>query len=145
MQKSILILCPLLLAGCATVFTGTNQSVHISATDQEDNDLTHLSCSVVDASGADYQVSSNPATVLVPKGKGPLQVRCQQPGYSNYSGSIASSFNAVTLLDIFFWPTFIVDFGTGAAMKYPGTYHIVMKPLGSDDAENKKRKTLADL
>jgi hypothetical protein len=146
MQKTMLtLLCPLVLGGCATVFTGTNQSVHISATDQDNKELNNISCSVIDSTGADYHVSSNPGTVLVPKGKGPLRVSCEQPGYNNYSGSIGSSFNAVTLLDIFFWPTFIVDFGTGAAMKYPGSYHVVMKPVGSDAPASKKRKTLADL
>lgn len=116
-----------LLSGCATVFTGTTQSIYVSAADQQQNELAHVSCNIIDSSGADYHLSANPGTVLVPKGKGPLQVRCEQPGYNNYSGAIGSTFNAVTLLDIFFWPTFIVDFATGAAMKYPGHYYVIMK------------------
>lgn len=116
-----------LLTACATVFTGTNQSIYLSANDQQQNELTDINCNVIDSSGADYHLVSNPGTVLVPKGKGPLQVRCEKPGYNNYSGTIGSSFNAVTLLDIFFWPTFIVDFATGSAMKYPGYYYVTMK------------------
>jgi len=64
--------------------------------------------------------------VIVSKSKDALQVECHQAGYALYTGAINSSFNPVTLLDIFFWPTFFVDYATGAMQKYPGKYDVIM-------------------
>lgn len=118
-----------LLSGCATVFTGTSQTVNMSAIGQPgQKELENVNCTVIDSSGAVYSLVSNPGIVVVSKGIDPLQVQCKENGYKNYTGAINSSFNAVTLLDIFFWPTFFVDLATGAMWKYPVQYAVMMSP-----------------
>lgn len=130
MPKLILIITSLiLLSGCATVFTGTNQAVNVTAVDEETKkDLKNVHCSITDSDGATYQLVSNPGAIVIPKGNAPLQVKCHQNGYHTYTGVINDSFNAVTLLDILFWPTIFVDLATGAMMKYPGQYSVAMSP-----------------
>lgn len=124
-----IIISAILLTGCATVFTGTNQSVNVRAVDSETKTaLSDVSCSVVDSNGATFGVDSNPGEVTVSKGKGPLQVQCDQNGYQHYNGAIASDFNAVSILNVFFWPGFIVDVATGAIQKYPASYTAQMRP-----------------
>jgi hypothetical protein len=101
----------------------------VTAVDQETKqDLKDVHCSITDADGATYQVVSNPGAVIIPKGNAPLQVKCNQDGYQTYTGIINDSFNPVTLIDILFWPTFFVDWATGAMHKYPGQHSVVMSP-----------------
>ncbi|MFA6038004.1 MAG: hypothetical protein WC748_07805 [Legionellales bacterium] len=117
------------LSGCATVFSGTDQAVNVTAVDQETKkDLKNVHCTIIDDEGATYQLVSNPGAVVIPKGNAPLQVNCHQNGYHTYSGVINDSFDAVTLIDILFWPTFFVDWATGAMHKYPGQHSVVMAP-----------------
>ncbi len=119
----------LLLSGCATVLTGTNQAVNLEAIDRETKeDLKKVSCNITDSTGAVYEVTSNPGVVVVSKGNAPLKVSCRQEGYQNYTGVINDNFNPVALLDIFFWPTFFVDIASGAISKYPAHYSVEMKP-----------------
>lgn len=129
MKKLALALAGLtLLTSCATVLTGTNQTIKMTAVDRQTNDeLSAVSCTVKDTNGVSYPLASNPGTVVVSKNKEPLQVHCRQTGYQDYTGAINSSFNAVALLDILFWPTFFVDYATGAMQKYPGSYQVEMK------------------
>lgn len=129
MRKICILMASLvLLSSCASVFTGTSQSIQVRATDIEQNELSKVSCRLVDNAGVNYQINDNPGTVRVPKGQGAMQINCKEPGYQSYNGAITSSLNPVVLLDILFWPTFIVDFATGAAMKYPGHYNVIMNP-----------------
>lgn len=115
------------ISGCATVFTGTTQSIHVDAQDATTHKpLSDTDCSIMAPTGASYHLASNPGTVLVAKGKEPLRVICRRAGYANYENAITSHFNAVTLLDIFFWPTFFVDLGTGAMNSYPAHYTVAM-------------------
>jgi hypothetical protein len=123
------IVCTLLLTGCATIFTGTNQAVNVDVIDQTTNkELDQVKCNITDSSGMVYNLGSNPGAVVVSKSSSPLQVRCDQDGYQSYTGVINSNFNSVTLLNIFFWPCFFVDMATGAMTKYPGQYSVLMRP-----------------
>lgn len=115
-----------LLSGCATVLTGTSQSIQLSAMDQNDQaTLNQVNCTVIDSHGVLHGVS-NPGNIVVPKGQGPLQIKCDKPGYQTYTGAINSHFNPVTVLDVFFWPTFFVDMASGAFQTYPSRYSVLM-------------------
>lgn len=120
----------LLLSGCATIMTGTNQKVEVTALNQKNEAvLNHASCSIVDSTGAVYPLDTNPGEATVPKGKGPLQVKCTQLGYKDYAGAINSHFNGISVLNVIFWPGFFVDMATGAIQQYPSRYTAVMKPV----------------
>ena len=121
-----------LISGCATVFTGTNQAVNVTAIDEDTKqDLEDVNCTITDTDGVMYQLTSNPGAIVIPKGNAPLQVKCHQEGYEPFTGVITDSFATIALLDIFLWPTFFVDIATGAIKKYPGQYSVVMDPEAS--------------
>ena len=49
-------------------------------------------------------------------------------GYEDRNFALQSSFNTVSLINILFWPGFIVDVATGSIMKYsPTTYSMTME------------------
>jgi len=110
----------LTLSGCATVFTGTAQPIQIKMVDaQSQEPIPAVRCNIVDCAGTQYHLPSNPGSVILKKGKGPLNLECKKEGYRTYSTPINQSLNAATLLDILFFPTFFVDLTTGAMMEYP--------------------------
>lgn len=134
MKKILLSIIPitLLLSGCATVMTGTNQKVEVTALNQKDHTaLNQATCSIVDSTGAVYPLETNPGKTTVPKGKGPLQVKCTQAGYKDYTAAINSRFNGISVINVLFWPGFFVDMATGAIQQYPSQYAALMKPLES--------------
>jgi len=118
------------LSGCATVFTGTTQSINVEMRDEKTQEKikTPIQCDVTDTEGTKYLFKANPGNILVRKGNGVLQVQCKHAGYEPFSGVIHEHFNAVSILDIFLWPTFFVDYATGAMMKYPGKFMGEMTP-----------------
>lgn len=118
-----------LLSGCATVFTGTDQAINIKVTDKEtQKNLSQVNCNIIDSTGAVYKVNSNPGSVTVTKGNAPLRLECSKKGYEPSTSAMNDSFNATSLLNVFFWPGFFVDIATGSIKKYPGQYSVAMAP-----------------
>ncbi len=117
------------LAGCATVFTGTTQSVHIQAVESmSHNVIPGARCTVIDGQGAEISVDGNPGSVILTKGKGALNVRCVKPGYVQKQVGVGQSFNAWTIVNVLFWPGILVDAATGAIQKYPSHITVLMGP-----------------
>ena len=73
-----------------------------------------------------YTVPSNPGSVLVTKGAGALTPNCVKAGYVQKSFGVGDSFNAVTIVNILFWPGFIVDAMNGSMHKYPSHIAVIM-------------------
>ncbi|MFI4957245.1 MAG: hypothetical protein ACHQAX_08570 [Gammaproteobacteria bacterium] len=118
-----------LLSGCATVFTGTEQPIHVNVVDKKsEKELPQARCSITDKIGRVHTLTQLPDTLTIAKDQGPLQVNCSQLGYHDYSSTINGSFNPVALLDILFWPTFFVDIGTGSLKEFPEHYTVEMVP-----------------
>ena len=128
-KKFILVATMLAVSGCATVFSGTSQTIHVKAVDSATNDvLNGVSCTVTDGSGGTYAVAGNPGDVSVSKSTGGgLRVDCRKAGYRQLNTSVGDSFNAVTLVNVLFWPGFIVDGMSGAYKKYPSYYVVSME------------------
>jgi hypothetical protein len=132
MKKSIrnlTLLSSLCLVGCATVFTGTTQQLHIQAVSSVDQKvLTDAKCTLTDSNGIAYIASSIPGVVTVQKGQGPLKAECTKPGYHQKTVGVGENFNKVTLVNVFFWPGFIVDAVAGTLQKYPSHVSVTMEP-----------------
>lgn len=126
MKKLVLLFCVVLsLAGCATILSGSTQSIDVHAINSEThNSLSTANCVIKDSAGNSYYTNTNPGTVLVTKNKGIIYASCKSPGYTQNHTYISESFNPVTLLNILFWPGFIVDAMTGSIQKYPS--YVVM-------------------
>ena len=128
MKKIILMVGLLSLSGCATVLSGTTQSVSIRVEDSQSKDLiTGIQCIITDPNGAQNVLPSNPGVVNVIKGHGLLVVNCNKAGYKQLNTVAGNSFSGTTLINVLFWPGFIVDGVTGAYKKYPSHYVVHME------------------
>lgn len=115
------------LTGCATVFSGTTQPVHVQAIDRDTNDIvTNAKCQVVANNGSITPVGNNPGQIVVPRAFGALQTRCTSDTHRTTTLHTSQGFNPVVIADILFWPGAIVDFVTGAAAKYPSQITVPM-------------------
>ncbi len=116
------------VAGCATVMSGSTQTVQIQAVDATSHEpLSGVSCTVTDGKGNIYVPNGMPGAILVTKGNGALQPTCKRAGYRQTSVGVGSSFNAWTLVNVvFFWPGLIVDAATGAMQSYPSHMTVLM-------------------
>ena len=86
------------LSGCATMFGDNDKSVHINSYPQ----------------GAQLYVNNNPigttpTTITVPNTWSPTLVTIKKPGYQTRVAQINTEFQPVGILNIFFWPGFIID------------------------------------
>lgn len=119
-----------MLAGCATVFTGTTQRIDVQAIDTVNHQvIPGASCTVTDGQGAELAVAGNPGSVVVTKGKGALNVRCHRQGYVQKQVGVGQSFNGWTIVNVLFWPGVLVDAATGAIQKYPSHITVLMEPV----------------
>ncbi len=117
------------LTGCATILSGTSQLVHVKAVDQNKKTLEGVRCSMTDGSGAGYVLGGNPGTVRVSKANGRLTVSCTKKGYRQLNTAVGDNFNAVTLVNVLFWPGFIVDAVSGSYRKFPSHYLVTMEKI----------------
>lgn len=108
MNKSLLAAMPaLFLSGCATIFSGSSDNVTFNSTPE----------------GAKVEINGNsvgrtPVTVPIKRTLTPPQVQLKLDGYESRNVMVQNSFNGVSVLNIFFWPGFIIDAATGTLMKY---------------------------
>ena len=116
-----------LLPGCATIFSSSTQVIQIKAVDHQTNELIDgCTCIVTDGSGGSYVVNSNPGPATVHRSQGAVQVTCRKEGYRQINTSVGDNFNATTVINVLFWPGFLVDAATGAYKKYPSHYLVNM-------------------
>jgi hypothetical protein len=107
------------LVGCATVFSGTRENVVINS---------NPSGALILVDG--LEMGTTPATVPLsrPGLGGGKTVTLRLDGYADRSFALQSTFNAVSLVNLLFWPGFIVDALTGAITRYdPSAYSVTME------------------
>ncbi|WP_341764485.1 hypothetical protein [Candidatus Tisiphia endosymbiont of Beris chalybata] len=128
--KILLLSATFLLQGCATVFSGTTQPINIKVVESNTNALlADCNCIVTDGGGGQQVLATNPGVVRVSKAQGGVQVTCQKAGYRQLNTSVGDSFNATTIVNVLFWPGFIVDAVTGAYKKLPSHYVVSMQKI----------------
>jgi hypothetical protein len=128
LKKVVVGLLALTLAGCATIFSGTTQTINVQVVDENTNKvIPNARCNITDGKGRVYAVSSNPATITVTKGQGALDTRCKAAGYRQKQVGVGESFNAWTVANVLFWPGLLVDAATGAVQKYPSHITVLME------------------
>lgn len=113
----------LLVTGCSTIISGTTQQVHVKVVDSKNTMLKNATCSVSNGS-SDYEFDSNPATITVNKNES-LVIKCRAKGYKQKGTGFGKSFDSTTLVNVLFWPGFLVDGVSGAMHKYPS--HVVVE------------------
>jgi len=69
----------------------------------------------------------NPAVITVSKSSGGLNFVCTKEGYQQATQNSGTGFNPLTLVNVLFWPGFIVDGITGAYKTHPSNVLIHMQ------------------
>jgi hypothetical protein len=129
------ILAALLLSGCATIVSGTQQSLFI--------DTPHVNgaeCKLNDSKNGSWYLKDTPGTVSVTKGNGPMHIVCSRKGYETTSISTDEDFAGATLGNIILGGGIgiFVDAASGAAQRYPDQIIVWMKPKNFESAAARK-------
>lgn len=108
------------LAGCATVFTGTTQAISIDS----------------NVHGASIAIDGNVVGVTPFAGK--IQRRrdsiamLSKPGYTSQPLTLSTTFNPVSVISVLCWDLGTTDCLTGAAWEYaPSSFYVNMRPAGT--------------
>lgn len=131
------------LTGCATLTTGTDQSVEV-ATDPEG-----AACTFIRNGETIGVVDPTPGTLRVSKANADILVRCTKAGYLDNNGRVGSSFQAWTFGNIIFGGLIgvFIDIASGATSEYEPRVQITMIPqqfasVADRDAFFDRMKTL---
>ncbi|TCD19863.1 PEGA domain-containing protein [Pedobacter psychrodurus] len=107
----------LLLSSCATIFTGTTQTVQINS---------NPPAATIEVDGVKTGVT--PMAVTLKKGFTGQTISLKLDGYETKTFHPQTTFNAVSVVNFLFIPGFIVDAATGAMMKYdPKVYEFTLE------------------
>ena len=123
--QTTLLLCGIwIVAGCATVTTGSNDTVTI------DTDPTGATCHVTRGDKQIGVVNPTPGSLEVPKSQHDLTVRCDREGYLTSQGMIESGFQAMTLGNAILggFIGLAVDAASGAMTRYEDGVRVTMIP-----------------
>lgn len=125
MKRTLAVLAALALTGCATVVSGTQQSIFVETPFTEG-----ASCTLQDSKHGNWYLQSTPASISVLKGNGPMNITCKKQGFQTASVSVEDEFAGATLGNIILGGGIgvFVDAASGAAQKYPDKVVIWMKP-----------------
>lgn len=116
-----------MLSGCATLVSGSHQTLHIQAINNASHQaISNARCVLSTTSGQKFITTESPGSVNIPRDLGGLTVNCSAPGFYQKTVATGSSFNAWTLGDVLFWPGAIIDVASGAYKKYPSHITVVM-------------------
>lgn len=115
-----------LFTGCASIVSGSNQSVSVLAVGAANESITGARCALSNNKGAWYVTT--PGSVTVNRSFEDLSVNCQRDDLEPGVLSVKSSTKGMAFGNIIFGG-FIgagVDMSTGAAYDYPTTINITM-------------------
>jgi hypothetical protein len=113
-----------LTAGCATITTGTSQTIEV------DTKPTGADCEFSREGATIAFIGSTPGNVTVSKDDSQLDIVCRKEGYQDGVGDLTSTFQAMTVGNVLIGGIvgLIVDAASGAATKYPSSVTITLTP-----------------
>lgn len=114
------------LTGCATITSGTSQSVNV-VTEKE---VKEAKCELTDKKGGTWFIPSTPGSASVRKGDGPLSIICQKGGYKTANLMVDETLVPATFGNILIGGGvgILVDSMSGAAQQYPEQIIVWMEP-----------------
>ena len=115
----------MLLQGCATITTGTSQSVTVETTPPG------ATCRMIRDGDTIGVVNPTPGTVNISKDMDPMEVSCELKDYSTLVEVVESNFQGATLGNIILGGGVgvVVDAASGAMNEYPKTLRFRMQPV----------------
>lgn len=134
MNSALLGMVAIILGGCATIVTGTTQSLSVDTMN-----VQGANCKGVDNKGREYYWLNTPSATSVQKGDAPLVITCEKPGFKKTTYAVEETFHGATLGNIILGGGIgiFVDIASGAAQKYPSVVRFPMEPDESAPPEAK--------
>lgn len=124
------------LSGCATIVSGTGQSLTVVT----EKGIDGANCELTDKKGGKWYVPHTPGTATVRKGDGPMTIVCKKDGFKTSTLMLEESVTGATFGNIILGGGIgiLVDAASGAAQQYPDQVVIWMEPeeWDSEDAKN---------
>lgn len=99
-----------MFTGCATVTGQNNSNITFNSTPEGAKVLINGS-----------NVGTTPTTVNVKYSLSAPDVQIKLKGYDTQNVVLQNNFNTISILNVFFWPGFLIDAATGSLMKYSQT------------------------
>jgi hypothetical protein len=125
-------------SGCASAFDGTTESVYVETTP-----VSGAMCICSNDRGQ-WPLTS-PGTAVVKKSGSVLEIRCSKEGYREAkvyaAGQMTNAGLMGALLPYAGLISSVVDASTGAALSYPHSFSIALKPDATVDAHSGVVKT----
>lgn len=139
MKKYVALLCVLALAGCATVFRGTQQEITIRT--DPDSAQIFVDGRLVGSGTASFNVKKQ-------NGNNLPTIRVEEEGYKPQSFQLQNSFDNIALINLTFVYSWTTDFLTGAMFEYaPNNYMIQLikdKEVGFTDQQRMQQFVLSN-
>jgi hypothetical protein len=113
-----------LSTGCATVTTGTSQTIAV------DTKPSGADCRFTREGDPVASINPTPGVITVSKDDRRLDVLCRKDGYQDGVADLASTFQAMTVGNVLIGGVvgLIIDAASGAATKYPSSVTITLIP-----------------
>lgn len=125
----------LTLGGCASIVSGTSQSLFIDTPGVEG-----AKCHLADSKAGSWVLEATPGSVTVAKGNGPMNITCKKEGYKSAVATVDEHIAGAVLGNVILGGGIgvFVDAATGAAQKYPDKATVWMEPVEwtSESAHN---------
>ena len=114
----------LLIAGCATVVSGSSQNVSMVTSPPGANCIFRREGTVIGV------INPTPGTLAVSRSRNSIEVRCSKDGYAAASGMVDARFQPVTLGNILLGGVIggAVDAASGAATQYAPELTLTLTP-----------------
>ena len=127
-MKMFLLIGALALSGCATLTSGTTQSILVDTFN-----APGATCKGVDKRGREYYWVNTPSASTVQKGDGPMSIACEKTGFKKTVHTIDETLVGTTFGNIILGGGvgIFIDAASGAAQEYPT---LVRFPLEPDDS-----------
>lgn len=124
-----------LAAGCATLTSGSTQTVTILSDPAGAACVLHRDGAVIGA------VNPTPGSIAVTKGHGEITVRCSRGGFIDAERRLTADFQAATLGNILLGGLIgiVVDAASGASGRYEAQLQVLMVPVEFASAEERDR------
>ena len=113
------------LAGCASAIDGETQPIYIST-------LPEVKANCVGSNDRGQWPVLTPGTIVVKRSQSVLKIRCEKPGWRDATAYLAPRLSQTAMIGSLMPYVGIieaaVDGSTGAAMEYPSSYYVSLKP-----------------
>lgn len=126
-KTALVVISVSVFSGCASIVTGSNQSLSVEAAAPNGDNVVGANCKLVNDKGNWFV--NTPGTVTVQRSYNDLNISCTKDGHGPGVTAVKSSTKAMAAGNIIFGGPIGagVDAATGAAFDYPSLIKVLME------------------